>query len=59
MNFDFLPKVHRAMQERGQDPFVASKLERLLSEAQFQDVQQQVRVIQFGMSYHASHVLYV
>lgn len=48
------------MQERGQDPFVASKLERLLSEAQFQDVQQQVRVIQFGMSYYASHhVLYV
>lgn len=48
------------MQERGQDPFVASKLERLLSEAQFQDVQQQVRVIQFGMPYHASrHVLYV
>ncbi|CDS13309.1 hypothetical protein LRAMOSA05487 [Lichtheimia ramosa] len=40
--------LHRAMQERGQDPFVASKLERLLSEAQFQDVQQQVRVIQFG-----------
>ena len=38
------------MQERGQDPFIASKLERLLAETQFQDIQQQVRVIQFGMS---------
>ncbi|KAI7885585.1 S-adenosyl-L-methionine-dependent methyltransferase [Lichtheimia hyalospora FSU 10163] len=34
--------------KRGQDPFIASKLERLLAETQFQDIQQQVRVIQFG-----------
>ncbi|KAI9322160.1 S-adenosyl-L-methionine-dependent methyltransferase [Dichotomocladium elegans] len=33
---------------RGQDPFIASKLETLLGEAQFADIQQQVRVIQFG-----------
>ncbi|KAL1934950.1 hypothetical protein VTP01DRAFT_4090 [Rhizomucor pusillus] len=40
--------LHRAMQDRGQDPFIASKLSTLLTEAKFEDVQQETRTLDFG-----------
>lgn len=39
------------MQDRGQDPFIASKLSTLLTEAKFEDVQQETRTLDFGKSF--------
>ncbi|KAI9494496.1 S-adenosyl-L-methionine-dependent methyltransferase [Zychaea mexicana] len=43
-----LTTLHRAMQDRGQDPWIASKLQNLLSDTTFNDVQQETRSIEFG-----------
>lgn len=44
------------MQDRGQDPFIASKLSTLLTEAKFEDVQQETRTLDFGKSFLDSYV---
>lgn len=36
------------MQDRGQDPWIASKLEQLLAEASFDEIEKDVRVFNFG-----------
>ena len=36
------------MQDRGQDPWIASKLEQLLSDRTFEDIHQETRTIEFG-----------